>query len=387
MRTTMPRIERRLRALPYACLLALMLACAHGGPPSSSSSPATTSASTGATTFAVTKDLAEAEASVAIIRRLAAHQDVPDSLWTRLHATAGYRRLGDREHAMKRAFDDALFRAFLESDTLLARSRDLERAVERWTQVDVSAAARRAAAYLPDGHALRATLYPVIKPKTNSFVWELASDPAFFVYVDPTISAAEQENTVAHELHHVGDAAVCGHATFRVSTSDSSARVNRALTWAGAFSEGLAMLAAAGGLEHHPHEASADSVRRRWDRDVANAASDMAQLSSFFARTLDGTLATDDTVAAEAQRFYGTQGPWYTVGYVMARAIETAYGRERLRAVTCDPARMLAAYDSAAVALNARGFDPYAERAGKLPWPLPRWPAALLAKLGATPAR
>ena len=142
------------------------------------------------------------------------------------------------------------------------------------------------------------------------------------------------------------------------------------------------MLAAAGGPTVHPQATSPDSVRRRWDRDVEHAPSDMARVASFLSRVLDGTLATPDTIAAEGMAFFGTQGAWYTVGYVMARAVETAHGRERLLAVACDPAALLAAYDSAAVTLNARGDDANAGRAGRLPWPLPRWPGSLTARLG-----
>ena len=70
----------------------------------------------------------------------------------------------------------------------------LAAAVQRWRAVDVSTAARRAAAYLPAEQLLRATLYPVIEPRDDSFVWELERDPALFVYIDPSVSAAAQEN-------------------------------------------------------------------------------------------------------------------------------------------------------------------------------------------------
>lgn len=369
------------RLFPF--LLFALAACAPATP--SPSSPAPTDANVD-----VRIDLAQAEAAMAVVRRLAAREPVPDSLWTRLQATAGYRRLLERERAMRRELTDSMFRAFLESDTLLARARALDAAVARWRGVDVRAAARRAAAYLPNAQPLRATLYPVVKPKTNSFVWDLQRDPAFFMYVDPAVSAAETENTVAHELHHVGISAACREsrpAAPAPTDSVAAARRATALRWAGAFSEGLAMLAAAGGPAAHPHATSPDSVRRRWDRDVTNAPSDMARVSSFLSRILDGTLAGDDSIAAEGMEFFGTQGAWYTVGYVMARAVETAHGRPRLLAVACDGAAFLSAYDSAAVLLNARGDDQYASRAGKLPWPLPRWSPGLLVRLGATPAR
>jgi hypothetical protein len=213
-------------------------------------------------------------------------------------------------------------------------------------------------------------------------VWELDRDPALFVSVDPSVRAAEQQNVIAHELHHVGLAAAC-RASAAPPTDSVAARRQTALQWLGAFGEGVAMLAAAGGPSVHPHATSADAVRARWDRDVANAPADLARVATFLTRVLDGAV-TGDAVRAEAMALYGEQGPWYTVGYVMARAVETAHGRERLLGALCDPAALLTAYEAAAAQLNAGRRDPHAARAGTLPSPLPRWPAALLARLGAT---
>ena len=55
---------------------------------------------------------------------------------------------------------------------------------------------------------IHAKVFPVIKPITNSFVFETTTDPAIFLYLDPEESAAKFENTVAHELHHIGYASV-----------------------------------------------------------------------------------------------------------------------------------------------------------------------------------
>ena len=55
----------------------------------------------------------------------------------------------------------------------------------------------------------------MIKPKTNSFVFEPASDPAIMLYLDPSRTRAQLENTVAHELHDIGYAAACHSARRR----------------------------------------------------------------------------------------------------------------------------------------------------------------------------
>lgn len=355
----------------------LLTACAGGAAPGAPPAP-----TPGAVDVQV--DLDEAEAALAIMNAVASDAPVPDSAWTRLHAAAGYRRLAERERAIGRPFTDSAFAAFLRSDTLLARTPALAAAVQRWRAVDVSGAARRAAAYLPAGLPLRATLLPVIKPRDNSFVWELDRDPAFFVYVDPSVGAAEQQNVIAHELHHVGLAAAC-RAPDAPLTDSVAGRRQTALQWLGAFGEGVAMLAAAGGPGVHPHATSADAVRVRWDRDVANAPADLARVATFLTRVLDGVV-TGDAARTEAMALHGEQGPWYTVGYVMARAVEAAHGRARLVDALCEPAALLAAYETAAAQLNAGRRDPYASRAGALPSPLPRWPTALLVRLGAAPS-
>ena len=41
----------------------------------------------------------------------------------------------------------------------------------------------------------------MVKPKTNSFVFETTSNPAIFLYLDPEESQSEFENIVAHESH------------------------------------------------------------------------------------------------------------------------------------------------------------------------------------------
>ena len=70
-------------------------------------------------------------------------------------------------------------------------------------------AARAALAYLPEGARIRAKIYPVIKPRENSFVFDLKGDPAVFLYLDPAVSRGQLENTLAHELHHIGYGGSC----------------------------------------------------------------------------------------------------------------------------------------------------------------------------------
>lgn len=85
----------------------------------------------------------------------------------------------------------------------------LEATLNKWLRVDPSAAAKKALAYLPPATKIRARTYPVIKPRSNSFVWDVRTNPAIFLYLDPTVADAQFERTLAHELHHIGMAAAC----------------------------------------------------------------------------------------------------------------------------------------------------------------------------------
>jgi hypothetical protein len=288
--------------------------------------------------------------------------------WERLVESEGYRRLHQREAAMGRAFTDSSFRAFLTGDSLRAHAAALRATVDGWRGADISAAAGRAQRYLPPGAELRARLYPVIKPRTNSFVFELNTDSAaIFMFVDPAVSPAEFENTLAHELHHVGLAAACRDDDAAVVTDSAAAAVRR---WVGAFGEGIAMLAAAGGADVHPHASSDPPERSRWDRDYASAAADLERIQQFFEDVLAGR-TTGDAVTERAMTFFGdAQGPWYTVGYLMATTIEREQGRDALLSTLCEPVGMLEAYNAAAAAYNARGGAA-----------LPLWSESLVARL------
>jgi len=312
----------------------------------------------------------EADAALAILERSRAGNPVTARDWTRLFTSEGYQRLKQREESMGRAFSDSAFRTFLLADSVVAKAPRLRETLESWRATDLEGAARLARAYLPAGSRLAAALYPVIKPLPNSFVFEAKSRPAIFMYVDPEVSRVRLENTLAHELHHIGLASACAGA----EEEASSEAVRTALLWASAFSEGVAVLAAAGGPEVHPHAVGTAQERERWDRDAGRVPEDLPRLEAFLLDVVDGRLASPDSVRAMGMSFFGYQGPWYTVGWTMAATIERAFGRERLVAGLCDTRRLFADYDAAARLIDASGET------------LPRWSPELLAKLAIPPA-
>jgi hypothetical protein len=301
----------------------------------------------------------EAEAVLAILAKRKTNQPITEADWQRVFQSEGYVRLKQREISMQRSFEDADFKTFVLSDQLAARLQALEETLGRWKLADITGAARLALAYLPKGATVRAKIYPVIKPRENSFVFDVKGDPAIFLYLDPAMSRAKFENTLAHELHHIGYGSTCPRKDTLDQTGKLPANVQTVLTWIGAFGEGFAMLAAAGGPDIHPHAVSNPGDRARWDKDIANFDNDLKKLEAFFSDVLQNKL-TSDEIQKTAFSFYGTQGPWYTVGWKMAVLIEKTFGRAKLIECMCDQRLLLSTYNQAAVKHNRSSRQPLA---------------------------
>lgn len=299
----------------------------------------------------------EADAVLAILAKRKAGQAVTDADWQQVFSSEGYLRLKKREASLKRAFDDSQFKAFVLSDKLGSNSVALAEALSRWKHADVHAAAMRALAYLPKNAYIAAKIYPLIKPQTNSFVFETQSDPAIFLYLDPEVTKEEFENTLAHELHHIGYSSSCGDRQGGKQTE--TANVRNVVDWIGAFGEGFAMLAAAGGPEVHPHATSKPEDRARWDRDMANFNQDLKKVEGFFSDVLSDKL-TEEQRQQAGFAFFGVQGPWYTVGWKMSVVIESTYGRETLIECICDHRKLLITYNRAATIYNRTAEAPLA---------------------------
>ncbi len=306
----------------------------------------------------LTLNTGEAEAVLAILDKEHTKQAIDDTDWQRLFVTESYIRLKKREASLHRDFTDEDFREFVLSPELLSKRGPLRQTLDAWRKADLQASAERVLSYLPDQARICARVYPVIKPKTNSFVFETKSDPAIFLYLDPSESAAEFENTVAHELHHIGFASIDSMTEERIK--DVPATAKAAVEWMGAFGEGFAMLAAAGNPDVHPHAVSSPEERARWDRDMANFNHDLGDVQQFFLDIIDQEFKSKDEIDEKASSFFGVQGPWYTVGYRMAVTIEKRYGRKVLIDCMMDPRELLVRYNAAAAELDQNGGTPLA---------------------------
>lgn len=296
----------------------------------------------------------EAEAVLTILAKKKADQAISEADWQQLFATEGYVRLKQRETSMRRSFEDADFKTFVLSEQLSERAPALREALDKWKRADITRAARLALNYLPKDARISVKIYPVIKPRENSFVFDLQNDPAIFNYLDPTVSPQTFENTLAHELHHIGYGTSCQR---RKSAEELPPNVQTALTWTGALGEGFAMLAAAGGPDVHPHAVSNSEERARWDRDVANFNDDLKKVEKFLLDILDGQL-TGEEVQKTGFSFFGTQGPWYTVGWQMSVLIEKTFGKAELIESFCDRRKLLSTYNRAAEKHNRTSRKP-----------------------------
>jgi len=319
----------------------------------------------------LTVDTSESDAVLAILARRAAGEAVPESDWQRLFETEPYRRLKLRETEMKRSFEDADFKAFVLSEPLLSQAGTLRDTLAAWKRTDLEESARSVLAYLPAQARIRAKVFPVIKPKTNSFVFDLKNDPTIFLYLDPAVSTPKFANTVRHELHHIGLGSL--GADSEAGLKGLPAPAKAAAECMGAFGEGMAMLAAAGGPDVHPHADSSPEDRARWDRDVAAFAANLRAVEQFFLDVIDGRIQGEDAIREKGFTFFGVQGPWYTVGWKMAVVVETAYGRQALIECMLDPRRLLATYNRAVEERKTSG-------------PLPAWSKHLLRAVRARPA-
>jgi len=310
----------------------------------------------------------EADAVVSVAGRVERGDSIPARDYDRLFATQGFEHLQERSAKFGGPIARADFIAFVDS---LGRSHRVDAysaALARLEATNLASAARLAEAYLPAGTRIRARLYLEIKPAKNSFVFTGSDSlPPIFLAVQPGTTPAQATNTLAHELHHVGTQLAC-----RGAQHPEGARVGAApaklLEYLTALGEGRAMLAAAGGPDKNPHAADDDSIQRRWNRDVGKAAADIAELSSFANDVLDGRITSADSVERRGNSYFGVQGPWYTVGWLMASTVERQLGRRALIATTCDPVAFLSAYNVAARHIGGRSAPPL-------------WPDSLLARL------
>lgn len=311
----------------------------------------------------LTLDTSEADQVLTILALRQAGKAIADAEWQTLFGTAPYRRLKQREQAIGEqfhepslAFSDEDFRKFVLSDDLLQRAAALRETLDRWKKADLRQSAEHVLRYLPDEAIIRAKVYPAIKPRANSFVWEVSTDPTIFLYLNPDVTRGKFENNVAHELHHIGLGSLGSVYSPRIAALPERART--AAEYMAGFGEGMAMLAAAGGPDVDPHAASTPAEHGIWEKELAAFNTDLPAVDSFFLDILSGKLADTSSIETKGGSFFGShQGPWYTVGYKMAVIVEKRFGRPALIRTMRDYRCLPALYNRAAAEQNAAGKE------------------------------
>jgi hypothetical protein len=119
------------------------------------------------------------------------------------------------------------------------------------------------------------------------------------------------------------------------------------------------MLAAAGGPDIHPHAVSNPEDRARWDKDLGNFNDDLKKVEKFLLDVFEKKL-TDEQIQQTGYSFFGTQGPWYTVGWRMSVLIEKTFGRAKLIECTCDQRKLFSTYNQAAEKHHRTSREPLA---------------------------
>lgn len=300
-------------------------------------------------------DTSEADAVLAILEQRAAGKAVTEQHWQKLFTSEPYIRLKKREASFHHDFSDEDFKRFVMSNELAQRGGLLRQTLEKWKKADLLLVGNRILPYLLPNAQVKASVYPVIKPITNSFVFETRTNPAIFLYLDPEESEAQFENVIAHECHHLGFSDSGRQYDEKIKSLPENAR--KAADWMPAFGEGLAMLAAAGSPDVSPIRDYKEEDRIRWDLGMKDVNDQLDQLNQFFVDVIDGGFAKPEVADHVAMMFYGYRGPWYTVGYRMGQLVEKRFGRSVLIECIADPRQLLSKYNQAAEEANASGKE------------------------------
>jgi Putative zinc dependent peptidase (DUF5700) len=311
----------------------------------------------------LTLDPSEAKQALVILHKERSNEAVTSDDWQKLFATIPYQWLKAREAAMRREFTDDDFRIFVQAPETQARTAEWEESLTVIERTNATDLGERVLGWLPSRAVIQARVFPLIKPKTNSFVWRNSQgEPAIFIYLEKQ-TQAQFETTVMHELHHIGMFGLQNQQ--QKAFAELSQNVRTVAELMGAFGEGDAVLAAAGSTDLRPHWEDDALARARWDSDMLRFNQDLGSLTMFFNDVLDGKLK-GDAIDEKASTFFGYQGPWYTVGYEMAALVEKRFGRQVFTNCLLDPRLLLVRYNEVAVEANKNGAS------------LALWPGSLL---------
>lgn len=298
----------------------------------------------------------EADAVIKILEKKEMNQEISEADWTAVFSSEGYIRLQKRERSLKRPFEDSTFRNFVLTDSIVKKRKAFIETLAKWKQADINEIAGYAFAYLPQGSRIRAKVYPVIKPRTNNFVFEYPDNPAIFLYLDPLASKKRFETILAHELHHIGFGGGCSTKEEESKIAKLSPDMQKVINWLGSLGEGFATLAAAGSPDINPYAGIFAIELENWNKDISDYNTHLRTLEKFFTDLADGKLSEKE-INEKGFSFFGVPGQsglWYVVGWQMGVVIEKIYGREKLVEVICNKSSLLSTYNKAVKEYNKK---------------------------------
>ena len=271
------------------------------------------------------------------------------ALLTELFSTKGYRWLKERELAMKQEFTDVDFGTFILSDDLRTQAQRFRGVLDNLQKLSMESLVNQAKEYLPSDAIIDAFVVPLIKPKRNSFVYPIEGKIVVFLSLNPDVTTSKLQNTIVHELHHVGLRTVYqGPNSVLDGVSDS--RIKELLRFTQPLGEGYAMLAAAGGPHIHPNDHDPE-LKTFWDQRMVSYDQDFYAVNRFFCDLLAEKYDQEEAME-KGFEMMGIQGPWYTVGWKTATVIELVFGKRCLIQCIADPAQLFSTYNRATRVYN-----------------------------------
>ncbi|MGO9777097.1 MAG: DUF5700 domain-containing putative Zn-dependent protease [Terracidiphilus sp.] len=290
----------------------------------------------------LTVDATQAEAALAIAECWNTGLPVQEQHWLALLTSEGHRRWKRRMEAVGQPVDDTEYARFLLSVAVGKQLKELWRTLRTWQKANWEEAALRAIKWLPEDARILAGVFVVFTPAANSFYYAEDDNAAVIFSLDAALSWAEFENRMVHELHHVGYFGLARNQPTGIPFATQSA-----VEWTRSFAEGLAMLAAAGGADVHPHATSPTETRARWDREIADFEHSRCAIEQFLLDVVNQRKTTEEELKA-GHALLGVQGPWYTVGWMMGAIVEREFGRQVLLDCMAEVPQLMARYNQAA---------------------------------------
>lgn len=272
-----------------------------------------------------------------------------EALLIELFRTTGYKWLKERELAMEQGFSDADFSEFIVSDILHQQAPAFRLALDKLQKLSLESLINQAKEYLPAHAMIDTFIVPLIKPKSNSFIYPVGEKVVVFLYLHPNVTASKLQNTLIHELHHIGlNSVYKGLSTMIDDISDH--HVRELVQFTQPLGEGYAMLAAAGGPNIHPNDHDQE-LKALWDQRMISFDEDFYALDQYYCNLLSGKY--DQKEALErGMELFGIQGPWYTVGWKIAAVIEQICGKSRLIQCIANPTLLFSTYNQAVYSYN-----------------------------------